>query len=101
MFKDLKNYTNFLLINIDAFIKTNKELEFQCNNNIIFQYCYILLSKYKFKNKEELINIFNNIHSLMLDNRYKEIDKFLNSLTKIQKNSDELNFIAEKVVGFN
>lgn len=100
LFKDLKNYTNFLLINIDAFIKTNKELEFQCNNNIIFQYCYILLSKYKFKNKEELINIFNNIHSLMLDNRYKEIDKFLNSLTKIQKNNDELNFIAEKVNKF-
>lgn len=100
LFKYLKNYTNFLLINIDNFIKTNKELLVQYNNNIIFQYCYILLSKYKFKNKEELINTFNNIHSLMLDNRYKEIDKLLNSLTKIQKNNDELNFIAEKVNKF-
>ena len=100
LFKELNNYTNFSLISIDEFIKANKELEFQYDNNIIFQYCYKLLSNYQFKDKEQLINGFSNIHTLLLNNRYKEINNILNSFTKIQKDNDELNIILEKVNKF-
>lgn len=100
LFEELNNYTNFSLISVDDFIKINKELMFQYNNNIIFQYCYKLLSNYQFNSKEQLINAFSTIHTLLLNNRYDQIDKLLNSFTKICKNNNELNMISRKVNNF-
>ena len=100
LFEKLNNYTNFSLINVDDFIKINKELMLQYNNNIIFQYCYKLLSNYQFSSKEQLINAFSTIHTLLLNNRYEQIDNFLNSFTKIYNNNNELNTISKKVNNF-
>lgn len=94
------NITNFNLVSIDKFIKDNKQLEVEYNNNIIFQYCYLLLSKYNFSNKEELIKVFDKIHDLLLNNQYKQIDKLLKQLTKIKNDIDDVDFIVKKVNRF-
>ena len=99
LFKTLDLF-NFTLYQVDDFIKNNDIAMQMYMENIIFQYAYLILSPYTFKDRTALVNAFNSVHQFILENKYKSLELFLNSLSKKELNNKDFNITIKKVNKF-
>lgn len=100
LFNDFNIPRNFSLQQVDNLIKNNRKVMKKYEENIIFQYIYLILSPYKFNGKISLVNAFTVIHKLILNEEYEKIDEFLKTLDINTVNPKEFSFIIKKVNKF-
>lgn len=100
IFENLEISLNFSLKQVDSFIKHNDNVMEKYKKNIIFQYIYLILSPFIFENTNMLINTFTTTHKYILENKYNQLEIFLDTLPKNKSEYSDLNNIIRKVNKF-
>lgn len=101
LFDDFNIPRDFSLQQVDNLIKNSRKVMKKYEENIIFQYIYLILSPYKFNEKNSLVNAFTVVHKLILNEEYEKVDEFLKTFDINTVNSKEYVSYVENMLNLS